>query len=400
MGRPLHKKYFGNRNIGTTGTSDNKIGGEGVARVTINTAGTYTTSLPTASFSTPDIPRGIRATGTVHGNALTAVATAAGSGYNLNNVLTLPSGSGVVAPATFIVTGLKVVSITLKNGGTANDVGDIFTFNNNNWPTAMRVRVTASSGGTATAVEIVDGGVLVTGALPGATDAGGFTRVQTFGSQDMNGQGLQVNITGWGVATVAVAQQGDYTTISSGAKATTVTPSGGSGATLTVTYGVSGVVVNEKGSGYTSPTDAAVTFSGGAAAGTAVLTTDSGAVGSATNQENAIIIHANTANSGVKIGDIKSQRGTRRYRVITADGTAVCSLVANASPTVKHAYIKATDANGNTYFVTKLTERRVVLHQWTRNGGQAWLFETNESAKWTFGAAQSGSYKSVTVENA
>lgn len=400
MGRPLHKKYFGNRNIGTTGTSDNKIGGEGVARVTINTAGTYTTSLPTASFSTPDIPRGIRATGTVHGNALTAVATAAGSGYNLNNVLTLPSGSGVVAPATFIVTGLKVVSITLKNGGTANDVGDIFTFNNNNWPTAMRVRVTASSGGTATAVEIVDGGVLVTGALPGATDAGGFTRVQTFGSQDMNGQGLQVNITGWGVATVAVAQQGDYTTISSGAKATTVTPSGGSGATLTVTYGVSGVVVNEKGSGYTSPTDAAVTFSGGAAAGTAVLTTDSGAVGSATNQENAIIIRANTANSGVKIGDIKSQRGTRRYRVITADGTAVCSLVANASPTVKHAYIKATDANGNTYFVTKLTERRVVLHQWTRNGGQAWLFETNESAKWTFGAAQSGSYKSVTVENA
>lgn len=400
MGRPLHKKYFGNRNIGTTGTSDNKIGGEGVARVTINTAGTYTASLPTASFSTPDIPRGIRATGTVHGNALTAVATAAGSGYNLNNVLTLPSGSGVVAPATFIVTGLKVVSITLKNGGTANDVGDIFTFNNNNWPTAMRVRVTASSGGTATAVEIVDGGVLVTGALPGATDAGGFTRVQTFGSQDMNGQGLQVNITGWGVATVAVAQQGDYTTISSGAKATTVTPSGGSGATLTVTYGVSGVVVNEKGSGYTSPTDAAVTFSGGAAAGTAVLTTDSGAVGSATNQENAIIIHANTANSGVKIGDIKSQRGTRRYRVITADGTAVCSLVANASPTVKHAYIKATDANGNTYFVTKLTERRVVLHQWTRNGGQAWLFETNESAKWTFGAAQSGSYKSVTVENA
>ena len=31
MGRPLNKKYFGNRNIGTTGTTDNNIGGEGVA---------------------------------------------------------------------------------------------------------------------------------------------------------------------------------------------------------------------------------------------------------------------------------------------------------------------------------------------------------------------------------
>jgi len=398
MGRPLHKKYFGNRNIGTTGTSDNKIGGEGVASVTINTAGTYTASLPTASFSTPDIPRGIRATGTVHGNALTAVATAAGTGYNLANVLTQTTGGTGVSIATWRVTGVTVVGITLNNGGTANDVGDEFTFAASGFATPIRVRVTASSNGVATAVSIVNGGVWTNGALP--SNSVGMTRTQVAAGQDNNGQGLQVNFAAWGVATVAVVTQGDYTAITSGAKATTVTPAGGTGATLTITYGVSGIVVNEKGSGYTSPTDAAVTFSGGAATGTSVLTIDSGAVGSATNQENAIIIRANTANAGVKIGDIKSQRGTRRYRVITADGTAVCSLVANASPVVKHAYIKATDANGNTYFVTKLTERRVVLHQWTRNGGQAWLFETNESAKWTFGAAQSGSYKSVTVENA
>ena len=30
MGRPLNKKYFGNRNIGTTSTADTNIGGEGV----------------------------------------------------------------------------------------------------------------------------------------------------------------------------------------------------------------------------------------------------------------------------------------------------------------------------------------------------------------------------------
>ena len=36
MGRPLNKKYFGNRNIGSTSTTaDNGIGGEGVESVTI-----------------------------------------------------------------------------------------------------------------------------------------------------------------------------------------------------------------------------------------------------------------------------------------------------------------------------------------------------------------------------
>ena len=33
MGRPLNKKYFGNRNTGTTGSSDNTIGGEGIAGI-------------------------------------------------------------------------------------------------------------------------------------------------------------------------------------------------------------------------------------------------------------------------------------------------------------------------------------------------------------------------------
>ena len=395
MGRPLNKKYFGNRNIGTTGTGDNNgIGGQGVAGVTVNTAGTYTSALPTATFSAPDIPSGVTATGVVHGNALSAVVTAAGTGYNLNNTLTQTTGGTGVAMATWAVTGLTVVGITLKNGGTANDVGDVFAFNNPNWPTAMRVRVTASNSGVATAVELVDGGVLTTGALPGATDAGGFTRVQTAAGQDFNGSGLEVNFTAWGVATVAVVEQGDYTAISGGAKATSVTPAGGTGATLTITYGVSGVEITEKGSGYTTAADAAPTFGAGAAAGTAVLTTDTGNIRSATNQENAIVPYARTTAGGTsKVADIVRQVSSNRFRVKTADGTAICKLKSSAVSAQGEMTITATDSDGGTYFVNKIGNHKATVAQ-----GTGTQFADGASVKWKFGAAEEG--HSVKLANA
>jgi hypothetical protein len=400
MARSLNKKYFGNRNIGTNGTSDDAIGGEGVASVTITNEGSYTSALPTATFSAPDLPTGVRATGTVHGHALTAVATAAGSGYHLNDVLTLPSGSGIVTPATFRVTGLKVTSITINNGGTANDVGDVFQFAIAGFATPLKVRVTASSTGTATAVSIEDAGVWTSGALP--TNTIGMTRTQTAAGQDFNGQNLQVNITGWGVATVAVVEQGDYTTISSGAKATTVAPAGGSSATLTVTYGVSGVVVDQKGSGYTSTGDAGITFNAGAAAATPTLTTDSGTLSpdlnnqgtnASDNQENAIIIYANTDDNGSKIGDIIRQVGARRFKVRTADGTAICELKGSAVSAYGEMTITATDSAGGTYFVTKIGGRKATV---TRGTGTQ--FATGSAVPWTFGSATLN--QTIKIQNA
>ena len=406
MGRPLARRYFGNENTNNTGDnasnytgdagSGEGIGGDSVSSVTITAGGTYTSALPTVVFSDPNLlgVGGDRATGIVHGNALSAVVTAAGTGYNLNNILTQTSGGTGVAMATWNVTGLTAVGITLKNGGTANDVGDIFAFNNPNWSTAMSVRVTASNAGVATAVEIVNGGRLVTGALPGATDAGGFTRVQTFGSQDMNGQGLQVNFTAWGVATVAVVEQGDYTAISGGAKATTVSPTGGTGATLTITYGISGVEITEKGSGYTTVADAAPTFSAGAAAGTSVLTTDTGNVRSSTNQENAIVPYAKTTSSGTsKVADIVRQVGSNRFQVKTADGTAVCALKSSAVSAEGEMTITAVDSDGGTYFVTKIGNGRATIAQ-----GTGTQFADGVSVKWTFDAAEEG--YSVKLNNA
>jgi hypothetical protein len=69
MGRPLNKKYFGNRNIGSTSvTTDNGIGGEGVASVSqpgggvgsIIISNTYQ-NFPTLTATAPTLPGGVTA---------------------------------------------------------------------------------------------------------------------------------------------------------------------------------------------------------------------------------------------------------------------------------------------------------------------------------------------------
>ena len=385
MGRPIKKKFFANLNNpyqnhangGPTGE-----GGESVVSVTINTVGSYTAALPTISFGTPDLFSGVQATGTVHGKALSAVATVAGSGYNLGNVLTQTTG-GTGTYATWTVTGLTVVGITLNNGGTANDVGDEFTFAASGFQTPIRVRVTAANAGVATAVAIVNGGLWTNGALPGNTV--GMTRVQVAAGQDYNGQGLQVNFTAWGVGSVAVVAQGDYTAISGGAKATSVSPAGGTSATLTITYGVKSVTIDNPGSHYISAADAAATFSTGAAAGTAVL-------GNVNDNGLAAYAYIIDGNEGVLV-DIMKQESSRRYLVKEQDSVqGQCRLVAGKEAGYLNPgemILIATDTQGCTYWVTKLTARRAYLTQRT-SAGTGYQFADGHSAGWNITGAVTG----------
>jgi len=147
---------------------------------------------------------------------------------------------------------------------------------------------------------------------------------------------------------------------------------------------ITAITVTEKGSGYTSvPT---VTESVGGVQGTltftAVLTTDSGAVGSSTNQENAITPFAKTTSGGTsKIADIIRQVGARRFKVKTADGTAICKLKSSAATTVGEMTITATDSAGGTYFVTKISAHKVTVTQ-----GTGTQFVTGASVPWSFDA--------------
>lgn len=302
MARSLNKKYFGNRNIGTAGTGDNGIGGEGVASVVLNALGSYTTR-PTFTFSAPQLPGGVTATGTITS---------------------------------------EVVAATTSNGltGEGYEVGDLVTF---------------------------DGITGVTGYVSAVGSGVGEIQGITFTQEDTS--------------------RGEFTTLP--ADLTDVAVIGGSGtlSTVNIAFRAKAVVITEKGSGYTTaPTSTptqSVTFT------SVALTTDSGSVRSATNQENAIVPYAYVTGGSNKIGDIIRQVGARRYKVKTADGTMVCQLVtdgvANAAGEMT---ITATDANGNTYYVSKLTARLAVLVRLTDDGDdEDWVYATGARAPWSFAEA-------------
>lgn len=390
MGRPIKKKFFANLNSpyqnhangGPTGE-----GGESVVSVTINTVGSYTSALPTVTFGDPDLFSGVPAEGIVHGKALSAVATAAGSGYAYGNTLyenVVAGNDGTYA--TWTVNSLKTVTLTLANDGTNVDAGDEYTFSGSysggSWTTPLVVRIDSSSGGNATAWHVVTPGVWTGSAAPSSTV--GATRTQTAAGSDYNGIDLQFNITSWGVNTVALATEGDYTAVTGGAKATTASPAGGTGATLTITYGVKSIELTNVGSNYISASDAAITFSTGAAAATSVL-------GNVRDNALAAYAYIIDGTEGVLV-DIMKQESSRRYLVKEDSGVqGQCRLVAADSGSLYPGQmcLIATDTEGCTYFVTKLTARRAYLTQRT-SAGDGYQFADGSSAGWNITGAVEG----------
>jgi hypothetical protein len=414
MGRPLNKKYFGNRNIGTTGTTDNKIGGEGVASYGSYVAGSGWTTQPTASISAPNIPGGVTATGTFRYKALSFATTANGTGYAVGDILEVDTGTQTTKARAPVASILGRGTPSITNGGSLYDVtnpsvGDTVTFTHANLTTPLIVRITAVDGSTATAIAVEQQGVWNGTGAPTSMAGGvsGFTATTTARpGGDNNGTGLVLGFVSgnWGVyafGTVSVA--GSYTTFPSTAGAgtlTSVSPATGTGAKADITMGLLSVTVTEKGSGYTTSADAALVFSPAAtptdASATAVLTTDSGVVGSSTNQENAIIIRAKIdSEATTRIGDIVKQSSARRYKVKTSDGTAVCKLVATDTPATFQAYITATDDEGKNYWVTKLTAHKALLTR--KDGSGGYVYATGETAPWSFTTTANGR---VIIENA
>ena len=91
--------------------------------------------------------------------------------------------------------------------------------------------------------------------------------------------------------------------------------------------------------------------------------------------------------ASAKICDILKQESSRRYRVQTSDGVGAVRLTApglvgwNSGVTAGYAQLIATDANGSTYYVAKLSGQRALLIQNVQNG--SFLYSTDTSAKWT-----------------
>lgn len=324
MGR-LSKKLFGNRNIGVNGgnTSDDGIGGEGIASINWSTVGSVTGNsnvqvVTVPSLPAPTIPGGVQATWTM-----------------LFEVDTVSTGAGKTNLA----------------------VGD--TFGVTSIP-GLVAKVTSTSGSNA----VFD--VTVSGASRGgALDQADIP-------QDTQGITL-TKIAGSGTAATFLCD-------------------------ISFRIKTSTVQILQKGSGYVGTETFTFTkpgsTSGTVPAGTIVLTTDSGNVGTTTNQENAILPNAKTTSGGTsKVADIIKQSGARRFKVKTSDGTAICTLKGSAVTAVGEMTITATDSAGGTYYVTKLSGRKATL---TRGTGTQ--FATGAAVQWTFGSAVQN--VSVSISNA
>jgi hypothetical protein len=329
MGRPLHKKYFGNRNQGTGGYqvtgglsnsreySDDRIGGEGIASINwsnygswLSTAGGAAAPLAGLALPAPTLPGGVQAAWTNYFGAA-AVTTGAGS-------------VGLVVGETYTYAPIPGLLVTVATSG--ND--------------ASNATFTVTTAGSTTTL---------------------LTDLQT------------VNLT------------------------KSVGMTGAATFTVDIKLKIVDTVITEKGSGYTGAETFTVTTANGATgtapAGTIVLTTDTGAVGSSTNQENAIIMYANVTGSGstgVPV-DVIKQVSSRRYKVSDGSNVGIVKLGTDSTPATGNAYLVAT-ATGGTYYVTKLTAHKATLV--AKTGDEAL---DGKSVQWTLGSPTA---TIVQIENA
>jgi len=126
MGRPLNKKYFGNRNTGSASTTaDNRIGGGAVASVTNPEGGegsfvvtnTYK-NFPTLTAAAPTLPGGVRAllTPVFEIDTVTFASGGQTDGDYLAGLSTSITGLGGGAVVRIVETDSKVTSVDLVGG--------------------------------------------------------------------------------------------------------------------------------------------------------------------------------------------------------------------------------------------------------------------------------------------
>jgi hypothetical protein len=289
MGRPIKKTFFGNLNTGSASAlGDDGIGGEGVtSSITVISSGTNYSRGSVVTFSAPQLPGGVIATGTptlpTLGGGITAVTLTEG-------------GSGYTSTATISVTKPATVTSTVNSGVTATNT--------------MTVSTTAG----------IYIGMLIAGA---ATGSSGYVTA-------INGN----------VITSTVPNNDNWTNAAN------------------LTFSDAGT---------------------GAAFFTALTA----------SQLNAIAGVAYIPGGASAVAyDIIKQEASHRYLVKTAQGTGQCKLVA-AAPGAGEMTIIATDTQGCTYYVTKLTAHRAVLTRKT-SAGTGYQFATGDVAGWNITGAVTG----------
>jgi hypothetical protein len=203
---------------------------------------------------------------------------------------------------------------------------------------------TAGTGYTATATITVTTATTVSVAATGTTSASVIYPTSTAGLY----AGMRVTGTGINAGTTYVTAVYSTGTVLSATNASTVT-------------GTMSFV--DMGAGFTAIT--------------ALTTTTTDAL--------AFFSYLTTGTSKVNGGDILKQESSKRYLVQNSQGQGQCKLVTTSTLAAGQMCIVATDYNGSTYLVRKLTARKAVVVQSTASG--SFLVGNNAAVGWTLGAA-------------
>jgi hypothetical protein len=214
---------------------------------------------------------------------------------------------------------------------------------------------------------------------------------QFFGSLTKNQAKLaggSIGVGGEGIASVAVT--GSPTGKSTGTYTATIAApaiAGGIPAAGTVTVAANGSTVTftltTAGSGYlTAPTITSTAANAGGS-GTAVFT----ATLTSTRPDTLSFGSRIKGGTAQTAGDIIKQEGSRRYLIQNSDGKGICKLVTTATGSllVGEMNLIATDYNGSTYYVTKLTGRKARLKR--LNMVTAYLIKDGAQTGWNIGSS-------------
>lgn len=301
MGRPIKSKFFGNlnneqfKNVGV----NSGIGGESVASVSVSNTGTLYSNGVIVTFSAPQEPTGVTATGHP-----TFTTDGAGS-FGITGIVIDNAGRGYTSTPT----------LTLTKPATVNTVG-----------TATNTSYT----------------------LTNMTSVAGIYL------------GMRADAT-WGMA-------GSNFVTAVGTNSVTLFK------TMTATTASLAVAFSDQGSAF--------------AKSVALTSTTTNAL------KVMAYLLAKDGGTGANLADIVKQEASHRYLVKTSEGIGQCKLVNTSTLTVGQMNIVATDTNGSTYYVTKLTARRAVITRSTASG--SFVYADNASVGWNITTPATGK---VTIAN-
>jgi hypothetical protein len=219
-----------------------------------------------------------------------------------------------------------------------------------------------------------------TGTNATLTGLGGgvVVRIATVGSGLGEVQTIDFNSTG--------SNRGSFTTLSTASNTYQIVGQGvgngdGNNQTL-VKFRVKQINVTAAGSGY----DAVPTISFNNSGVSGVGPGNPTAVMQTIEKYQAIegVAYISTGSSSA-VYDIIKQEGSRSYLVKTSQGIGRCKLITTSTLTAGTMNIIATDFNGSTYFVNKLTAHKAHLVQKTASG--SFLVGNNVATGWTIGTA-------------